>query len=203
MTKPLSPWPYVTPGIPDEMFERLPGIPLSKCEVRLLMLGKLRLMANSVLWDIGAGTGTIAVEAGLACPSGQIFAIERDEDVSNLIRVNCQKFGVNNVTVVSGSAPDCLTDLAPAPDRICIEGGRSLPEIIEYAWSRLQIGGRILAVTNTLEGLYAISHSFMELQVRQIEVVQSGINRLETKGNQQLFAAVNPIFLLSGEKLDD
>ena len=79
-------WPYITPGIPDELFERLPGIPMSKREVRLLLVSLLRLKSDSIVWDIGAGTGTIPIEIGLLCPHGQIVAIERDEEVVNLIR---------------------------------------------------------------------------------------------------------------------
>jgi cobalt-precorrin-6B (C15)-methyltransferase len=195
-------WSYITPGISDDLFERLPGIPMSKCEVRLLMIGHLRLRANSVLWDIGAGTGTIPVETGLMCPNGRIVAIERDVDVAELIEVNCQKFGVTNVEVIVGSAPECLVDLKEPPDRICIEGGRSVKDILEYCWQRLIVGGRVIATASSLEGLYSISEGFAQLQVRNIEVVQSSINRLETRGNRQTFAAVNPIFILSGEKLE-
>ncbi|HBC43888.1 MAG TPA: precorrin-6Y C5,15-methyltransferase (decarboxylating) subunit CbiT [Pseudanabaena sp.] len=199
MSEPI--WSYVTPGIPDELFERLPGIPMSKCETRLLILGQLRLKVDSILWDIGAGTGTIPVEIGLLCPKGKIVAIERDEDVAGLIATNCKKFGVNNVEIRVGSAPECLTDLTIAPDRICIEGGRSVSEILEYGWERLQVDGRAIATTNSLEGLYAISESFAKLQARNVEVVQSSVNRLETRGNRQVFAAVSPIFIISGEKI--
>ena len=73
----------------------------------------------------GAGTGTIAVESGLLCPQGQIMAIERDEEVAQLIRRNCDRFGVENVQVVEGRAPDCLQNLSPSPTHACIEGGAS------------------------------------------------------------------------------
>jgi cobalt-precorrin-6B (C15)-methyltransferase len=195
-------WPYVTPGIPDHLFERLPGIPLSKREVRVLLLSHLQLKRNSVLWDIGAGTGTIPVEAGLLCPQGKIFAIERDEEVATLIRQNCSRFGVTNVTVVEGSAPDCLQELPDPPDRVCLEGGRSVRDILREVWQHLTIGGRVVATAGNFESLYAVSESFAELQVRNIEVVQSGVNRLETRGSSQVFAAVDPIFVLSGTKLE-
>lgn len=195
-------WPYITPGIPDDLFERLPGIPLSKREIRLLLLAQLRLSPNTVLWDIGAGTGTIPVEAGLLSPGGQIIAVERDEDVANLIRRNCDRFEVKNVEVIEGSAPECLQDLKVAPDRVCIEGGRSVQEIMKAAWRYLLPSGRVVATTANLEGLYAISQSFAQLQARNIEVIQSAVNRLETRGSSQSFTAVNPIFILSGEKLD-
>jgi cobalt-precorrin-6B (C15)-methyltransferase len=195
-------WPYKTPGIPDELFERLPGIPLSKREVRVLLLSCLRMKPNSVLWDIGAGTGTIPVEVGLLCPDATLVAIERDREVANLIRANCDRFDVKNVKVIEGNAPDCLNDLAPAPDRICIEGGKPIEAILEAAWQHLEVGGRAIATAGNLETLYALSGGLSRLQARNIEVVQSAVNRLETRGIHQVFAALNPMFILSGEKLD-
>jgi cobalt-precorrin-6B (C15)-methyltransferase len=195
-------WPYVTPGIPDDLFERLPGIPLSKREVRLLIISLLRLESTSVLWDIGAGTGTIPVETGLLCPEGQIIAVERDEEVASLIRRNCDRFNVRNVQVVEGNAPQCLKDLPTLPHRVCIEGGRPIKEILTEIWRYLPSQGRVVATAANLENLYAISEGFAELQARNVEVVQSAVSRLETRGTHQTFAAVNPIFILSGEKLD-
>ncbi|MCC5601390.1 precorrin-6Y C5,15-methyltransferase subunit CbiT [Nostoc favosum] len=195
-------WPYITPGIPDELFENLPGIPLSQREVRLLLIAQLRLKSDSVLWDIGAGTGTIPVEVGLLCPSGKIIAIERDEEVANLIKRNCDRFEVKNVEVIEGSAPECLHDLKVTPHRVCIEGGRPIQEILQAAWHYLPPSGRVVATAANLESLYAISQSFSLLRARNIEVVQSAVNRLETRGFSQTFTAVDPIFILSGEKLD-
>ncbi|HEY9657068.1 MAG TPA: precorrin-6Y C5,15-methyltransferase subunit CbiT [Allocoleopsis sp.] len=195
-------WPYVTPGIPDHLFERLPGIPLSKREVRLLMISLLRLKPDSVLWDIGAGTGTVAVEAGLLCPKGQIVAVERDEDVASLIRRNCDRFGVTNVEVVEGSAPDCLEGLKHKPDSVCVEGGDPIKVVLQAVWQRLQPRGWLVATASSLESLYTISEGLSELQARNVDVVQSTVNRLETRGNRQVFAAVDPIFVLSGEKVD-
>ena len=199
MTSPI--WPYVTPGIPDHLFERLPGIPLSKREVRLLLLAALQLQPTSVLWDIGAGTGTIPVEAALLCPQGKIIAVERDEEVANLIRRNCARFGVQNIEVIEGSAPECLKNLPQLPHRVCLEGGRPIKGILQEVWRYLQPSGRVIATAGNLETLYAISEGLAELQARNIDVVQSAINRLETKGSHQTFAAVSPIFILSGEKL--
>ncbi|MDZ8029262.1 MAG: precorrin-6Y C5,15-methyltransferase subunit CbiT [Nostoc sp. SerVER01] len=195
-------WPYITPGIPDELFEHLPGIPLSQREVRLLLIAQLRLQPNSVLWDIGAGTGTIPVEVGLLCPKGKIIAVERDEEVANLIKRNCDRFEVKNVEVIEGSAPECLQDLKVTPHRVCIEGGRPVQEILQAAWQYLPPSGRVVATAANLESLYAISQSFAILRARNIEVVQSAVNRLETRGFSQTFTAVDPIFILSGEKLD-
>ncbi|MEB3339250.1 precorrin-6Y C5,15-methyltransferase subunit CbiT [Okeania sp.] len=195
-------WPYVTPGIPDDLFERLPGIPMSKREVRLLIISYLRLQSDSVVWDIGAGTGTIPVEIGLMCPQGRVIAIERDQEVANLIRRNCYHFEVENVSVVEGNAPECLDSLTDSPNRVCVEGGRYIKLILQEVWQRLLPQGRIIATAANLESLYAISESFANLQVRNVEVVQSAVNRLETRGINQTLAAIDPIFILSGEKIN-
>jgi cobalt-precorrin-6B (C15)-methyltransferase len=194
-------WSYVTPGIPDHLFERLPGIPLSKREVRLLLLSALRMEADSVLWDIGAGTGTIPVEVGLLCPQAKIIAVERDEEVANLIRRNCERFGVKNVEVIEGSAPDCLETLPHKPQRVCIEGGKPIKTVLSSVWDYLPVEGRVVATAGNLENLYLVSEGLAQLQARNIEVVQSAVNRLEKRGIHQTFAAVDPMFILSGEKL--
>lgn len=194
-------WPYKTPGIPDKLFERLPGIPLSKREVRVLILSSLRMKPDSVFWDIGAGTGTIPVEIGLLSPQGKIVAIERDEEVAKLIKRNCDRFGVHNVEVIQGSAPECLDAIEPRPNLVCLEGGKPIKDILKQTWKYLQPEGRIVATVSNLENLYIISEGLSELQARNIEVVQSAVNRLETRGIHQTFAAVNPMFILSGEKL--
>lgn len=194
-------WPYATPGIPDHLFEQLPGIPLSSREVRLLLLGYLRLRAADVLWDIGAGTGTLTIEAALLCRQGQVVAVERDEDVADLIRRNCDRFELTNVSVVQGSAPDCFIGLAPKPNCIFVGGGRSLNTILLAAWDYLPSGGRLVVTASNLESLYLVSETFAQLQVRNIEAAQPAVNRLEAKGNRQFFTAVDPIFILSGEKL--
>jgi precorrin-6Y C5,15-methyltransferase (decarboxylating) CbiT subunit len=195
-------WPYVTPGISDDLFENLPGIPLSQRELRLLLISQLRLKPDSVLWDIGAGTGTIPVEVGLLCPQGRVIAVERDEEVANLIKRNCDRFEVKNVKVIEGSAPECLHDMQPTPDRVCIEGGKAIQEILQAVWLYLPLSGRVVATAANLESLYAISQSFSHLRARNIEVVQSAVNRLETRGFSQTFVAADPIFIVSGEKLD-
>ncbi|MDY7015601.1 MAG: precorrin-6B methylase, partial [Cyanobacteriota bacterium] len=122
-------------------------------------------------------------------------------DVANLIRSNCSRFGVTNVKVIEGNAPECLDSLHPPPHRVCLEGGKPIKTILERAWKYLEPSGRIAATAGNLENLYALSEGFAQLQVRNIEVVQSAVNRLETRGIHQTFAALNPIFILSGEKL--
>ena len=130
-------WPYATPGIPDKLFKRLPGIPLTKKEVRLLVMGYLRLKPDANLWDIGAGTGTVAIEAALLCAQGTITAIERDKEVAGLIQTNCDRFEVTNIEVIAGSAPECLSNITNKPDCILIEGA-PLKTTLQAAWKHLK-----------------------------------------------------------------
>ncbi len=195
-------WPYRTPGIPDVAFDRIPGIPLTPREARVLILSQLRLGVDDCLWDIGAGTGTIAVEAGLLCTSGHVLAIERDEDVVELIQRNCQKFAVNNVEVIQGTAPLCFEALQPRPTRICLEGGQPLQLVLETSWEYLKPGGRLVATATSLDSLYILSSTLASVRARHVEVTQSVVNRLEYRGRSQSFVALDPIFVLGGEKLD-
>ncbi|AUC59760.1 cobalt-precorrin-6B (C15)-methyltransferase CbiT [Cyanobacterium sp. HL-69] len=194
-------WKYKTSGIPDELFERLPGIPLTKREVRLLILSALRLEDKSVIWDIGAGTGTVSIEMGLLCPQSEILAIERDPEIVSLIKKNSKKFKVTNVTVMEGCAPDCLGEIKSKPDRVFIGGSKSVKAVLTEVWDNLQGGGRVVAIASNLENLYQLSEGLAQLHARNIEVVQSSINRLETRGISQVFAAIAPVFILSGEKI--
>ncbi len=193
-------WPYATPGIPDRLFEQLPGIPMSQREVRLVLLSALKLGPKAVLWDIGAGTGTIAIEAALLCPQGSIVAVERDGDVAALIKNNCQRFGVTNVDVVVGNAPDCFDSLSHVPDSILVGGGRDLKPLLTEAWQKLALHGRLVVTARNVQSLYAISERFADLQVRNIDVVQTGGSRLETLGSNQVLKPITPTFILSGEK---
>ncbi|MBE9195331.1 precorrin-6B methylase, partial [Synechocystis sp. LEGE 06083] len=87
------------------------------------------------------------------------------------------------------------------PTHICIEGGRPIKQILQETWAHLAPGGRLVATASNLESLYGISETLSALQVRNVEVVQAGVNRLEKRGLQQVFAAVDPTFILAGEKL--
>ena len=174
---------------------------MTQREIRLLLISALRLEANSVVWDIGAGTGTIPIEIGLLCPQGQIIAIERDEEVANLIQLNCDRFEVTNVQIIVGSAPQCLKQILTPPQRVCIEGGKAIKPILQQVWEYLQTTGRVVVTAASLETLYEVSEGFTQLQARNVEVVQAAVNRLETRGNSRRLAAVDPMFILSAEKL--
>ncbi|MEM9980733.1 MAG: precorrin-6B methylase, partial [Cyanobacteria bacterium P01_D01_bin.2] len=119
---------------------------------------------------------------------------------ATLIKNNCQRFGVTNVEVVVGNAPECFDTLPHVPNSILVEGGRDLTPLLAHAWEKLAAHGRLVATASSFQSLYVISESFADLQVRNIEVVQTGGSRLETRGSHQVLKPIVPTFILSGEK---
>lgn len=142
-------------GIPDQAFLAFsdrPGL-MTKREVRILILGELALQPNQIVWDVGAGTGSVSIEVARLCPSSQIYAIEKTATGMALIQKNCDRFQVNNVVPVHGSAPQVLSGL-PDPDRIFIGGsGGQLGQILETCSQRLKPAGHIVLALATLEHL--------------------------------------------------
>ena len=126
----------ITYGLPDNAFLRITGIdervPMTKSEVRSVCLSKLRIAENSVCWDVGAGTGAVAVEMARYARKGMVYAIERKESAAKLIQCNKDKFSLNNMTIISGTAPEICSGL-PIPDRVFIGGSSgNMREIISY-----------------------------------------------------------------------
>lgn len=194
-------WEYTTPGIPDHLFER-DQVPMTKEEVRAITLAKLRLKEESIVFDVGSGTGTVAVECALRCPRGHVFAVEKNQAAVRLIEMNRQKFNLSNLTVITGEAPAVLGPL-PAPDRIFIGGsGGRMEEII--AWSArviartkcvLRVGINTVTVESTSEALKSLSTQGF----REIEPVQIAISRGTRVGEKHLLQALNPVWIITAE----
>lgn len=115
-----SRWPYASSGIPDELFIR-GDVPMTKQEVRAVALAKLRLTATDTVWDVGAGTGSVSIEAALVARAGSVWAVERNAAGVRLIRENADAFGCGNVHAVPGVAPEALAKL-PVPDAVFVGG---------------------------------------------------------------------------------
>ena len=140
-------------GLPDDAFEqRRPNKgQITKREVRAVSLYSLGLRHGSVVWDIGAGTGSVSVEAALIASEGQVYAIERDTDSLPLLETNVVNLGSDNIHIVNGEAPAALKSL-PNPDSVFVGGsGGNLSEILEYANSRLKPNGTIVVNLAVLE----------------------------------------------------
>lgn len=175
-------WSYRTSGIPDELFEK-ESSPMTKEEIRVITLSKTRIEEDSIIYDIGAGTGSISIEAGLLASKGQVFSIEKLPERVSIIKRNIRNFGVSNIEVVTGEAPEALENL-PVADRIIIGGSNGrIKEILKKCREKLREGGIIVINAVTKNTLEASTLALKELGL-DYDVIQVRINRRgETKLN--------------------
>lgn len=136
-------------GLPDEAYEH--DGQLTKSEVRALALARLAPLPGELLWDVGAGAGSVAIEWLRAEPAAGAIAVERDPARARRITANAARLGVPELRVVEGSAPGCLAGL-PVPDAVFIGGGTRDAALIEHGWAALRHGGRLVAHAVSLEG---------------------------------------------------
>ena len=184
-----------TLGIKDECFTR-GQVPMTKEEVRTVTVSKLNLKKDDVVYDIGAGTGSISVEIALTCIYGKVFAIETDEDALELIEINKNKFGAFNVEIVNGMAPEVLLDL-PVPDKAFIGGSKgNLEEII-----RTLIGKNpnIKLVINVvaLETLTEAIECSKKFGFTEVEIVQLNVSKAKQLGKYNLMMGQNPVYIIT------
>ncbi len=192
------PFPH---GIPDECFTR-GKVPMTGAEVRAVSLSKLALNVDSIVYDIGAGTGSVTVEAALTAGAGMVYAIERKPAAQALIRENIKKFGIANSRLVTGEAPGCLSPL-PAPDRVFIGGsGGNLREIIEFIDHRLDKRGRVVMNAVTVESVYN-GILLLEEKGYQVGAVNVSCSRLRKTGEFHMWQAGSPVTVIWGVKEDE
>ncbi len=186
-------------GIPDEDFATVKKL-ITKEEVRAVSLAKLRLCHDMTLWDIGAGSGSVSIEADHLMPNGRVFAIERNPQCLAYLKENLQKFNSRNISLVEEDAPACLDDL-PDPDRVFIGGsGGRLWQILEAADARLSTGGRVVLNAVTLDTLTAATEYF-ENAGYELEVTTVNISRTRPLTDYKMFEAFNPVFILAAVKV--
>ena len=187
-------YPIRVPGIPDADFVRS-GVPMTKQEVRAAVLAKLAIRPRDTVWDVGAGTGSVSVELSRAAYCGRVYAVERDAEACTLVRRNREKFGVWNLTLVEGVAPDILKAL-PVPDAVFVGGSRGgLAGILETAFGKNPCA-RVCVAAVTLETL---SGAISALSARglEAEICQISVSRTRKAGNSRLLTAQNPVFLIT------
>lgn len=192
-------WPYKTPGISDSEFIR-GQLPMTKEEIRAVTISKLRLKKDSIIYDIGAGTGSLTVEAARLADYGQVYAIEREIEGINLITSNLQKFGLQNVELVWGEAPKALRELPPA-DRVIIGGsGGKIKEILTLLDQQLLTPhGRIVINAITLDTLTEVYQLLKEMNYRY-EICQLAITKGSKIGKYEMLKAANPVYIISAER---
>jgi len=185
-------------GISDEEF-RLSRRVITQEEIRVLALAKLRLRQDITLWDIGAGSGSVSIEADNLIHNGRIYAVERDEERVEVLRDNLRRMDSRKVILVNGTAPDCLEDL-PDPDRVFIGGaGGNLQEVLEVVEARLSAGGRVVVNAMALGTLFAVSE-FFERSGYRVEIAAINISRTNPATDYKVFEAINPVYMIVAEK---
>ena len=184
-------------GISDKEFIR-GEVPMTKQEIRILTLAKAQIKSGDVVIDIGAGTGSLSIEA--AKIARQVFAIEKDEKAVELIEANAEKFGVDNIIIINATAPNGL-EVINKVDVVLIGGsGGSLESILETVNKRLKNGGRIVINCITIQTIFEAVNYFKNHKNYTYEAIQVQINHLQQIGNYDMAKALNPIYIVTAVK---
>lgn len=194
-------WKYKTPGIPDEEFERIEDVPITKEEIRTLQISKARLCPGQTVYDIGCGSGSISVEAALQVESsGMVYAVDFDSKAVELTKKNLEKFGVSNVKIILGNAKEKISQL-PDADAIFIGGtGGDTKEIIELCEDKLKSGGRIVIGTILIETLFSVLSNIDKLNFKSVDVTQITISKSRKTSTGTMMLARNPVTVISATK---
>jgi precorrin-6B C5,15-methyltransferase / cobalt-precorrin-6B C5,C15-methyltransferase len=190
-------------GNPDDAFaQSLPKRGLvTHAEVRSIALAQLDIRSTSIVWDIGAGSGSVAIEAAQLAHLGTVYAIEPEPADIALIQANAEEFGVPNVRALQGRAPEVLATL-PEPDAIFVGGtGRQVDLVLSEAYSRLVQGGSMAVNVATIEGLATAYHTLKNL-AGEVRVWNLSVARGIEQMDRLRFEAINPTFLLAVTKRD-
>lgn len=188
-------------GLVDHCYEHENGL-ITKPEVRAVVLAKLALAPGLTLWDLGAGSGAVGIEASLLLGPGRVAAVEEKAERVARIQANARRFGVYNLDVLQATLPDGM-DLLPRPDRVFVGGGgRDLAQIIGQAAGRLGAGGVMVVNTVLLDNLAQATEA-LEARGLSVDVVQIQISRSKPMPWSRRLAAENPVWIVSGKKKEE
>ena len=183
------------PGLPDEAFHR-GRVPMTKEEIRILSVSKLKLEPDSVVYDVGAGTGSVSVECALLCPEGQVYAIERNPEGIQLIEENAKLHRTANLTAVQGTAPEALAGL-PSPTHAFIGGSSgNLKEILSCLREKnpeIRIVMNMITLASVGEAVTLLK----EMGIQEEEIFQVSASRARKAGRYHLMTALNPVYVIA------
>ncbi|MBI5055346.1 MAG: precorrin-6y C5,15-methyltransferase (decarboxylating) subunit CbiE [Nitrospirae bacterium] len=193
---PQSPTPIF--GLREDEILHSRGL-ITKNEVRSVALHKLRFPQKGVFWDIGAGSGAVSMEAARLIPALKVFAVEKDEEQINNITANKNKFNTMNIEIVKGDAPEALKGL-PAPDRVFIGGSSGkLEKIIDSILTARRSSLIVVINATTIETLNEAMQC-MERNHFSVDISEVSVSRSKMAGNKRHMSALNPVFIITGEK---
>ena len=195
-------WKHRTPGIPDELFERVEDVPITKEEVRVIQISKARLSSGQIVYDVGCGSGSISIEAANQVgSSGKVYSIDIDQNAVDLTKKNLEKFQISNVSVILGNATQKIGEL-PIADAIFIGGtGGETAEIVKLCESKLKQGGRIVIGTILVETLYSVLNVIEKLKFSSVDIIQVTISKSKKTSTGTMFLARNPVTIISATKI--
>ena len=182
-------------GIKDEEFIR-GKVPMTKAEIRAMVMVKAAIQPGDIVADIGAGTGSLSIEAALCCPKGAVYSIERNPEGIELIRKNAEKFGCRNIHTIAGTAPEAMEGL-PKMDVIIIGGSSgNMNEIIRLL---LDKNPKVRIVINciTLETVTEAMNAIRDFSLTDVDIVQLSAARSKSIGRYHMMMGENPIYIIS------
>lgn len=185
----------VTHGIQDEEFLR-DTVPMTKEEVRSVAISKLQLKKDSIIYDVGSGSGSVSVECALQASDGWVYAIERKEEAVNLTKANSEKFGVTNITVVPGMAPDNFGEL-PAPTHAFIGGsGGNMKEIIDSLRAKNE-NIRVVITCIALETVAECMELIKGYETKYEDVAAVSVAKSKILGKYHMMMGQNPVYVIT------
>lgn len=180
---------YIPSGIGDENFIRT-EIPMTKAEVRTVVVSKLNVGRDSICWDIGCGTGSVSVEMALRCPDGCVYAFDKNDKAVKLTSENAEKFGCDNIHVYKSMFPDNVPDNVPAPDCVFIGGSSGKTgDIVKYVIEKNPYA-KIVVTAVSVETINEC------IDIFDAEITQIAITRTHKTGSHTMFSAENPVFVI-------
>jgi len=193
-------WDYKTAGIPDEFFERMDNVPITKEEIRSIIISKLRLKEGHISIDAGCGSGSISIELAIQTKA-TVYAIDIDKNAIDLTNQNIKKFGLENeIRVIEGLVQDIIPKL-PNVDSVVIGGTTGNAEkIIRFAIDRLKPGGRLVVTSILFETIYKTLKTLEDCKLFEIDMTQITVAKSKKTTSGTMMISRNPVIIFSGTK---